>query len=185
MQPWKTIARRTLLAHSKFLSVEEHTVMLPDGRTIADWPWVITPDYVNVVPVTEEGKILCFRQTKYGIDGTSLAPIGGYLEPGEQPLAAAERELREEAGYEASDWRELGRYRVDSNRGAGMANLYLALGARRTAKAASDDLEQQELVQLTVKEVDQALSDGQFKVLAWAAALALALPVIRDSGAKP
>jgi ADP-ribose pyrophosphatase len=86
----------------QILSVEAHTVELPDGRVIEDWPWVVTPDFVNVVAVTEAGEFLLFRQTKYSIPGLTLATVGGYLEPGEEPLAAAQRELREETGYAAA-----------------------------------------------------------------------------------
>ncbi|MFN2166675.1 MAG: NUDIX hydrolase, partial [Anaerolineae bacterium] len=108
MQLWKTLSRRPILSHSRFLSVEEHAIELPDGRVIPDWPWMITPDYVNIAVVTEDRRFVCFRQTKYAVNGTSLAPVGGYLEPGEDPLAAAQRELREESGYAATDWVDLG-----------------------------------------------------------------------------
>ena len=64
MQPWKTRARETILHHSKFLIVENHTVELPDGQVIPDWPWVITPDFVNIAAMTEDQTFLCFRQTK-------------------------------------------------------------------------------------------------------------------------
>ena len=175
MQPWKTLSRRTILNHSRFLVVEEHTIELPDGRVISDWPWIISPDYVIVLAVTEDGEFLCFRQTKYGVDGTSLAPVGGYLEPDEDPLTAAQRELLEETGYEAPDWINLGQYRVGGNHGAGMAYLFLARGARRVAEINSDDLEEQELFPLTRSEIEAALAAGEFKVLAWTTAVALAL----------
>ena len=175
MQPWKTVSRRTILNHSRFLVVEEHTIELPDGRVISDWPWIISPDYIIVLAVTEDGEFLCFRQTKYGVDGTSLAPVGGYLEPGEDPLTAAQRELLEETGYEAPDWINLGQYRVGGNHGAGMAYLFLARGARRVAEINSDDLEEQELFPLTRSEIEAALAAGEFKVLAWTTAVALAL----------
>lgn len=175
MQAWETLSRRVILDYSKFLTVEEHAVQLPDGQVISDWPWVVTPDFVNVVAVTEEGRYLCFRQTKYGIDGTSLAPVGGFMEPGEEPLAAAQRELLEETGYEGAEWIPLGSYRVDANRGAGMAYFFLARGVRRITEAMSDDLEEQELLTLARDEVEAALMAGQFKVLPWAAIVALAL----------
>jgi len=108
MQPWKTLSRRTILNQGQYLIVENHTIELPDGHVITDWPWLITPDYVNVVATTDEDEFLCFRQTKYAVDGTSLAPVGGYLEPGEEPLTAARRELLEETGYQASEWIDLG-----------------------------------------------------------------------------
>lgn len=175
MQNWKTRSRRTLLDEGKFLKVEQHTVELPDGQVIADWPWVITPDYVNVVALTESRRFLCFHQTKYAVAGTTLAIVGGYLEPGEAPLRAAQRELREETGHTAPDWTFLGQYAVDGNRGAGTAHLFLAQGARAVAPIDADDLEEQELLQLTQADVEAALAMGRFKVLAWAAALALAL----------
>ena len=175
LQSWKTLSRRTILAHSKFLAVESHTVELPDGRVISDWPWIVSPDYINVVAVTEEGEFLCFRQTKYGVEGTALAPVGGYIEPGEDPLDAAKRELLEETGYEASDWIGLGNYRVGGNRGIATAYLFLARHARRVTTPNSDELEEQQLFHLSKSEVEAALAGGEFKVLAWATVVALAL----------
>jgi ADP-ribose pyrophosphatase len=175
MKPWKTLARRTVLDCGKYLSVEMHTVALPDGQVIEDWPWVVTPDFVNVVVVTQAGRYLCFRQTKYSLDGVGLAPVGGYIDAGETPLAAAERELLEETGYEAARWVHLGSYPIDGNRGAGTGHFFLALGAEPVAARDADDLEEQELRLLTRDEVSAALDEGAFGVLPWAAALALAL----------
>jgi ADP-ribose pyrophosphatase len=175
MQNWKCLSRRTLLKHSKYLVVESHTVELPDGQVIPDWPWLITPDFVNVAAITADDSYLCFRQTKYSVPGTSLAPVGGYLEPGEDPLGAAKRELREETGYEAPEWIALGQYSVDGNRGAGVAHLFLARGAFRVADADADDLEEQQLLLLTRNEVEMALANGEFKVLPWTTIMALAL----------
>ena len=136
---------------------------------------MITPDYACVVAVTPDERYLLFRQVKYAVEGTTLAPTGGYLEPGEASLDAAKRELLEETGYAASEWIDLGRYAVDSNRGAGRAYLYLALGARRVAEPDADDLEEQELLLLSRAEVEAALDAGAFKVVAWTAGVALAL----------
>jgi ADP-ribose pyrophosphatase len=180
MQAWKTLSRRVILDHSKYLIVENHTVELPDGRVISEWPLVITPDYVNVLALTEGGQFLCFRQTKYGLDGTSLAPVGGYLEPGEEPLAAAQRELLEETGCEALEWINLGHYVVDGNRGAGTAHLFLARGARRASEPGADDLEEQELLCLSRSETEAALAAGEFKSLPWATVVALALLHLRE-----
>ncbi|MBN1284402.1 MAG: NUDIX hydrolase [Anaerolineae bacterium] len=182
MKPWKTLKREVILRHNKFLTVERHTVELPDGRVIPDWPWVVTPDYVNVVAVTEDGKFLCFRQVKYAFSEVALALAGGYLEPDEDPLTAAQRELREETGYAAPDWTALGQYVVDANRGAGTAYLFLARGAHYVGEIASDDLEEQELVLLSRAEIAAALDAGGFKILPWTAALALALRRIAGAG---
>jgi len=179
MKTWETVERRTILDRGKFLVVESHAVRLPDGRVIEDWPWLITPDYVNVVAVTEEGKFLFFRQTKYAVEGVVLAPVGGYIDGVEEPLAAARRELLEETGHQAAAWVDLGRYAVDGNRGAGTAHLFLALGTKKVGEPQSDDLEHQQLVMLNRSEVEAALSSGEFRVLAWGAIVALALHCLR------
>jgi ADP-ribose pyrophosphatase len=175
MEPWKTVDRHTVLNIGEYVVVESHTVQLPDGRVIHDWPWIIAPDFVNVLPVTTEGNVLCFRQTKYAVEGTSLAPPGGRIEPGEEPLESAMRELLEETGYEATKWTGLGHYRVSAVYGVATAHFFLAQGARRVAAPDSDDLEDQELLQLSIEEVQAALAEGCFKELSWAAICALAL----------
>ncbi len=179
MHPWKVISRRIALQQPPWLTVEIHEVELPNGRVIPEWSWVITPDFVNVIALTKDRRVLCFRQNKYAIDGLSYAPVGGYIEPGEDPLAAAQRELHEETGYAADVWHALGKYAVDGNRGAGHGHLYLALGARKVAAIHADDLEEMELLQLTLDDFEREIIDGEFKLLPWVANAALALLHIR------
>lgn len=180
MEAWKTLARETVLDQGKYLRVENHTVELPDGRIIEGWPWIVTPDFANVLAQTAEGKYLVFRQTKYSLDGPSLAPVGGYLDPGEEPLAAAQRELLEETGYRAARWESLGSFPIDGNRGAGRAYYFLARDAERVAERNADDLEEQTLLLLSEEEMRQALQAGEFKLLPWMGIVALAL--LRDEG---
>ncbi len=88
MRPWKTLSKKTVLDCSKFLQVEMHEVELHDGQVIHEWPWVITPDFINVVAITEEGQFLCFRAdeiccgggypgTGRGLSGTGGRSAGG------------------------------------------------------------------------------------------------------------
>ena len=175
MQQWKTLTRERVVEFGKYLTVERRTIELPDGRIIPDWPWLTMPDYVNVVAVTSDDQFVCFRQVKYAVTGTSLAIVGGYLEPGEDPLAAAQRELREETGYAAHDWLALGHYAVDANRGAGSGHSFLARGAQFVGGTITDDLEEQELLLLTRNQIETALLEGEFKVMPWTTAVALAL----------
>lgn len=179
-QSWQTLERRKIYQQERWLTVESHTIQLPDGQRIENWSWLVLPKYVNVAAITEFGRFLCFRQTKYAVEGVSLAPVGGYIEPDEEPLTAAQRELVEETGYEASEWISLGQYAVDGNRGAGVGHMFLAKGAIRVKEAEPHDLEAQELVILKQEEIESALKAGAFKVMPWATVMALALLHLRD-----
>jgi len=164
---WKILERRTVLQSGKFLTVEMHTVQLPDGTQIDDWSWVITPDFVNVVLIDENDQFVLFRQGKYAYEGLSLAPVGGLMEPGENPLEAAKRETLEEMGFASENWISLGSAVVDANRGCGIAYGFLALDARQIQQPDADDLEEQTMIRLSLEEVEQALEDNQFKVVSW------------------
>lgn len=181
MEPWITRDRRVVFqpAAGRYLTVEEHTVELPDGQTIDDWLWLITPDFVNVIVEMTDGRFACFRQTKYAIEGVTLAIVGGYVDPGEDPADSARREVAEELGLLAEDWTNLGSYPVDGNRGAGTAHLFLARGAvEGDVSVESDDLEEQEVVFLTREELEAALHRHEFKTLSWTTTIALGLAAI-------
>jgi len=175
LRPWKTLSRQILLDHSEYLTVEVHKVRLPNGEVIDDWPWIIIPDAAIVLPQKRDGKYLCFRQTKYAVEGNSLAPVAGMVNSREDPLDTAKRELLEETGYQSDDWVELGSYSVDPNRGAGIVNLFLAKNVKYSRSPDSDDLEDQQLLELSREELVTALMSNQFKNLSWTACISMAL----------
>jgi ADP-ribose pyrophosphatase len=175
MRQWKTLKKSTILDFNKFLRVERHTIELPDGRIISDWPWIDSPDFILVLPVTDKKNLLLFRQVKYAVNGTSLAPVGGYIEPGEDAFAAAKRELKEEMGCEATEWIQLGSYPVNGNHGGGKGHLFLALNSFRTCNPVVDDLEEMVPVELTMEEAEQKLLQGEVKVQGWISVIAMGL----------
>ena len=100
--------------------------------------------------VDEQERFLVFEQTKYASPGITLAPVGGYIQPGEAPLDAAKRELLEEMGCRSDNWIDLGCFATDANRGNGKGYYFLAKNAQKVDQTAvSDDLEEQELLILS------------------------------------
>jgi len=175
MQQWKTVSRTVIKRFGKFLTVEAHEIELPDGNRIGDWPWLVSPHFVIVLLRTTAGRFVVFRQTKYAIKGTSLAPVGGHIEDGERPLVAAKREALEETGYTAARWISLGDFVANGNHGNGGAHIYLALDARRKCAPSGGDLEEQELLLLTRRQLETALDHGEFKTMSWTTGIVLAL----------
>ena len=66
------------------------------------------PDWVNVIAFTGGGELLVVEQFRHGIDAPTLEIPGGSCDEGETPRQSAERELREETGYAAEAWIDLG-----------------------------------------------------------------------------
>ncbi len=181
MSPWKT-NRRTLVADfAPFLQLESHDVTTPDGHRITAWPWLETPDYVNIFALTCDGLVVALEVEKYAVGGPSLALPGGFIEPGEEPKQAAQRELTEETGYVAASWEALGHYRVDANRGAGRAWFFLAREATLVGGQVADDIEAPQVRLLPAAEFETRILEGALKALPWTACAALALLKLRSS----
>jgi len=68
----------------------------------SDYFVIQSADFVNVVALTPEKKMVLVRQFRHGKEGYSWEVPGGLVDPGESPLKAGVRELKEETGYEGS-----------------------------------------------------------------------------------
>lgn len=86
------------------LKVEEDTVRLPDGQ-LTRREWVRHPGAVVMIAMPDAQTVLLERQYRYPLQRHFLELPAGKIDPGEAPLATAQRELREECGYAAADWR--------------------------------------------------------------------------------
>ncbi|MGH8751992.1 MAG: NUDIX domain-containing protein [Burkholderiales bacterium] len=90
-----------------FFEVREDQVRLPDGNS-AIREHITHPGAVVVIAVLADGKLVMERQYRYPLREHFYELPAGKLHPGEDPLECAQRELREETGYVAQEWRYLG-----------------------------------------------------------------------------
>jgi ADP-ribose pyrophosphatase len=93
------------------------------------------------------------------VGATLLEFPASTLEPGEEPLQCARRELLEETGYRADYWRALGSLYPSPGYCDEQQHLFMATGLVPDHAAAHDD-EVIEVKPLTVREVEQAITDG-------------------------
>jgi len=98
-----------LVYDGALLKVRRDVVRLPDGRE-ASREYVRHPGAVAVVALFPDGRVLLERQYRHPLAREFLELPAGKLEPGEPHLETAKRELLEETGYAAAEWRVLGRY---------------------------------------------------------------------------
>ena len=184
LRPWKTLARRVLLSRPPWIEVGDERVELPDGRIVEDYPWVRTRDFAVVVAITPDRQVVLERGYKHGPRSVAVSLPAGYIERGEAPIGTARRELLEETGYEADEWRALGSFTEHGNYGICVEHAFLALGARRARDASAnehDELEELEVFTAPLSEALAMLGDGRIVQLASASALALAALAVRPS----
>ena len=87
----------------RLLHVHRDEVRLPDGNTSVR-EYIKHPGAVVVLPLTNSGEIILERQHRYPLGRDFIEVPAGKIDPGEETLACARRELLEETGYTAKEW---------------------------------------------------------------------------------
>lgn len=113
------------------------------------------PDWVNVVALTTDDRLVLVRQFRFGIDALSLEIPGGVMEPGEDPVAAGLRELREETGYSGGRARLLGAVHPNPAIQANRCHFVLVEGVARSHDLAWDADEE---IHVETRAVDEVLA---------------------------
>ena len=101
------LVERTLTSEKvfegNFLHAVREQVQLPDGaRAVREY--ILHPGAVMVVPLLDDGRVVLERQYRHPLGRVMVEFPAGKLDPGEDRLACARRELREEPGYSAREW---------------------------------------------------------------------------------
>lgn len=98
--PWRVDASETLLKE-RYLEVVRQRVTTGSGFSIPDYHLIRSPSWAAVVCLTANRDLILVRQYRHGHEAFSLELPAGVVEPGEDPVVTARRELLEETGYDA------------------------------------------------------------------------------------
>lgn len=154
----ETITTETLYK-GKIITVNLETVSLPNGKT-ATREIVRHPGAVAVLAVTDEERVLLVRQYRKACDKTLVEIPAGKLERGEDPADCAKRELQEETGYTAREWKHLHSMYTSPGFADELIHLYVASGLTRGNQQLDSD-EFLDLMEADVEEVAQLLAEDQ------------------------
>ena len=170
IEKWKTLSSEYLIQRP-WLTARRDSVELPDGRVHPEYYVLEYPAWVNVIAVTPENRFVMIEQYRHGLGDVFIELVAGVVEDGEEPQAAARRELLEEAGYAGGDWELLTVLSQNPSTTTNLTYCYLARGVVKVADQHLDATEDIAVHLLTEAEVRDLLARDAIKQSLMAAPL--------------
>ncbi len=158
MRPWRRLGSERLQRCTVF-DLDRVRFEPPDGPAKDYWV-VEAPDWINIIPLTDDGRVVLVRQYRFGIEGFTLEIPGGMCEGAEPPLDAARRELREETGYDAREIVPLGWVHPNPAVQTNRCHSFLALGAHPAGDPRPDEDEAFEVSTVPLDRIPSLIRDG-------------------------
>lgn len=136
------------------------TVELPDGRQATRE--IVWHDDAAAVIVFIEDKLLCVEQFRKPLERTSIEIPAGLIDEGETPLEAAKRELEEETGYQANEWKEVTSFYNTPGFCDEKLTIFEASDPKKVVNPlAQDDDETLQVMTLSFDEAWQLMEEGR------------------------
>jgi len=165
MNKYEHLHEKTMSSQSiyegRIIRVKVDEVLLPNGNT-AKREIVNHPGAVAVMPLTDEGKLIAVRQFRKPLERTIVEIPAGKLEPGEQPLACAIRELEEETGYTAQHMELLSSFYTSPGFADELVHVYVATGLTK-GESRPDEDEFVDVLELTLEEAQELHRAGEIR----------------------
>ncbi len=154
----KIISSREILKN-KLFSVVDEVAHDPDGFEIHR-SIVRHPGSAVMMAVDQDGRILLVKQFRLPAEQYLWELPAGRLDPGESPLQAAKRELREETGYQATNWADLASFWASPGYVAEKMNVFQATGLSEGEREPMED-ERIEIRWFSKAEIGQMIREGE------------------------
>jgi 8-oxo-dGTP pyrophosphatase MutT (NUDIX family) len=160
MKIWKTIETNNILkAHVfRYLQVKRES---PTTNQVGEFDIVQCSNWVNVMAITPEKKIILIKQFRHGTNNYTIEIPGGAVNHNEDPLIGAQRELEEETGYTSTNWKLLGKVDVNPAFMTNACVTYLALDAVKTKEQNLDPFEEIDVFLQDLKDIPGMVASGE------------------------
>jgi ADP-ribose pyrophosphatase len=145
--------------HGRLLHVKRDRVRLPNGHESVR-EYIVHPGAAMIIAMVDDETLVLERQYRYPLQRHFIELPAGKIDPGEEPLATAQRELREECGYSAAEWRHLTTMHPAIGYADERIELYLARGLSDVGHQRDDD-EMIEVLHVPVREAMAWVRDGR------------------------
>lgn len=157
-KPWDIVSseRRDRL---RIFGLRVDRAVSPRTGKAHDFYVLESASWVNVIPITPEQEVVLIRQYRHGTREVTLEIPGGIVEPGDSPLEAARRELREETGYEAGELIELGFVHPNPAFLDNRCYFFLAQGALRAGPQTQDEKEDIQVLLEPLAEIPRLIRE--------------------------
>ena len=149
---WDKVSSKFLI-ENKIFKLREDKVISPKKESEHS-VWVMdSPDWINIIPITENNEVILVNQHRFGTGQLTLEIPGGMVDEGEEPMAAAIRELSEETGYTSSEIIEIGMVEPNPAIMSNYTYSYLALNVKQTDEQKLDGMEDIEIIKKHIDEI--------------------------------
>ena len=152
----------------------------PVRKTEGDFVVIKAPDWVNIIAITSDQRMVLVKQFRFGIDDVSLEIPGGMVELGEDPISTALRELEEETGYVGTDAKLLGVVHPNPAIQSNRCHMIFVRDVKRSSELSWDDDEELEVLTEPVERVYELAAAGKITHSLVLDALLFFLPVWKE-----
>ena len=160
IKKWKTLASKKLY-DLRIMQVWANQRQHPIKETDSEFYAIHSNDWINVVAVTPENKIVMVTQFRHGNEEITIEVPGGLVDDGEEPIISAARELKEETGYTSDPLIKIGAVSPNPALFNNVTHTFLALNAEQKLEQALDGNEDIEISLHSLEEIDQMIQSGK------------------------
>ena len=175
-----------LVYENPWIRVSEHQAVAPTGRPAVYGVVSFKNLAIAVLPLHDDGTVTLVGQHRYALEGYSWEIPEGGSPLDEDPLEGAKRELAEETGLQAAEWREVLRAQLSNSVTDERAIGYVALGLTEASDVhAADDTEAIALARVPFREALEAALAGHLEDVLTVAMLLRAYHMAREGSLPP